>query len=73
MKRATIYLEDDLHRALKLKALEAEVTISELVNSAVKTSLHEDHEDLNEFENRESETTMSYHELLKELKDRGQI
>jgi hypothetical protein len=39
MKRSTIYLEEELLRALKLKALEADQTISFLVNDAIRDSL----------------------------------
>lgn len=38
-KRATIYLEPELHKALKFKAAESSKSISELVNEAVKESL----------------------------------
>jgi hypothetical protein len=42
VKRATIYFDADIHRALRLKAVETERPISELVNDAVKRSLAED-------------------------------
>ena len=41
-KRATIYFDPALHRALKLKAAEAERSVSELVNEAVQAALAED-------------------------------
>lgn len=73
MKRATIYLEEDLHRALKLKSVEADQSISRLVNDAIRTTLSEDLEDLSDVENRTKERTVSYEGFLKELKSRGQI
>ena len=73
MKRATIYLEEELHRALKLKSLEADQSISHLVNDAIRTTLAEDLEDLSDVEERQSEKTLSYEDFLKELKSRGQI
>jgi len=51
-KRATIYLDPLLHRALKLKALETSKSISALVNQAVKDSFAEDAEDISAFERR---------------------
>src|SRR5688572_30034244 len=51
-KRATIYVDPDLHRALKIKAAETERSISELVNDAIKASLAEDAEDLRAFAER---------------------
>ncbi len=73
MKRATIYLEEDLHLALKLKSVEADQSISRLVNDAIRTSLSEDLEDLSDVEKRAKEKTVSYEDFLKELKSRGQI
>ena len=51
MKRATIYLEEDLHRALKLKAVEADQSISHLVNDAIRITLAEDLSDLSDVNN----------------------
>ena len=41
-KRATIYFDPDLHRALRLKAAETDQSVSDLVNRAVKLTLAED-------------------------------
>ena len=73
MKRATVYFDEDIHKALRIKALEAEQSISCLVNEAVRTSLDEDLEDLTDIELRKREKTVSYETFLKELKSRGQI
>ncbi|HUL53937.1 MAG TPA: hypothetical protein VLT83_11070 [Opitutaceae bacterium] len=73
MKRATIYLQEDLHRALRIKAFEADKSVSDLVNHAVRVALAEDVEDLTDLEARRSEKPVSYHDFLKELKGRGQI
>ena len=72
-KRATIYLEPQVHRILKLKSLETEQSISELVNTAVLHELAEDHADLAAFEERLREPTVSYEEMLKDLKRHGKI
>jgi predicted HicB family RNase H-like nuclease len=45
-KRATVYFDANLHRALRLKAAETDTSISELVNTAVRKTLAEDAEDL---------------------------
>ena len=73
MKRATIYLEDDIHRALKLKSVEADKTISHLVNEAIRATLAEDLDDLADIKDRNKEKTISHEDFLKELKSRGQI
>ncbi|HEX9746760.1 MAG TPA: plasmid partition protein ParG [bacterium] len=72
-KRATIYLDEDIHRALKIKAAESSTSVSELVNSAVKNSLAEDAEDLDVFDKRSGEKLISYEEMVKKLKRDGQI
>lgn len=73
VKRATIYLEKVVHKALKIKALETSRSISDLVNSAVKEALAEDAEDLAAFENRANEPLLSYDEMVKRLKKDGRI
>lgn len=72
-RRATIYLESALHRALKLKAVETDSSISELVNEAVRNSLAEDLEDLAAFEERKDERTIPFEEVLKELRRDGRL
>jgi len=72
-KRATIYLDSDLHRALKVKAAETEYSVSELVNDAVKTALLEDSTDLDAFEERKGEPLFSFENVLKKLKKDGRI
>jgi len=72
-KRATIYLSNDLHKALKVKASVTNNTISNLVNNAVKLSLAEDAEDLAAFEQRKKEPAYDFEIVLKDLKKRGKI
>jgi hypothetical protein len=72
-KRATIYLEPEIHRALRLKAVEAERSMSDLVNDAVRRSLNEDTDDLKSFRDRAKEPTLSFEQLLKDLRKRGKL
>ena len=48
-KRATIYLDPIVHKALKLKAVETSRSVSDLVNQAVRQALAEDADDLAAF------------------------
>ena len=73
MKRATVYFDEDLHKALKIKAIESDTSLSEIVNRAVRHTLDEDLGDLLDIESRKNEGTVSYESFLKELKSRGQI
>jgi hypothetical protein len=72
-KRATVYLDPVLHKALKLKAVETSRSISDLVNAAVRVALAEDAEDLAAFDVRADEPLISYDEMVKRLKKNGRI
>ena len=72
-KRATIYFDPELHRALRLKAAETERSVSELVNEAVKLSLIEDAEDLSAFGERAGERELPLEDVVKDLRRRGKI
>ncbi len=72
-KRTTIYFDPSLHKALRMKAAETDQSVSDLVNIAVRRGLAEDAEDLAAFEERASEKSLSFEEVLKDLRRRGQI
>jgi hypothetical protein len=72
-KRATVYFEPALHKAIRLKAAHTNKSVSEIVNDAVRAALREDEEDLSAFEDRVAEPVISYEELLKDLKARGKL
>jgi hypothetical protein len=72
-KRATIYFDPNLHKALRLKAVETSRSVSELVNEAVREALSEDADDLLAFEDRADEALISYEEMIKRLKKDGRI
>jgi hypothetical protein len=72
-KRTTIYLDSDLHKALRLKAVSISSSVSELVNEAVRKSLAEDAEDLAAFNQGVKEPLLSYDEMVKRLKKDGRI
>jgi hypothetical protein len=72
-KRATVYFESDVHRALRLKAAALDRSISDMVNVAVKAALAEDAEDLATFSERKNEKSVSFDSFLQGLKKRGRI
>jgi hypothetical protein len=72
-KRATVYFDPALHRALRLKAAETDRSMSDLINEAVRLSLVEDAEDLIAFEERSGEPDLSFETVVKELKRSGKI
>jgi hypothetical protein len=40
--RATVLIDPDLHKALRIKAAQTDQTLSEIVNSAIRTTLADD-------------------------------
>jgi len=72
-KRATIYFDPDLHKALRLKAVETSRSVSDLVNEAVRETIAEDAEDLAAFDEMANEPLISYEKMVKRLKKDGRI
>jgi predicted transcriptional regulator len=72
-KRATVYLDSDLHRALRLKAAATDRSISEIVNEAVRRSLAEDAIDLAAIESRVAEAEADFAVVVKGMKRRGRL
>ncbi len=66
-KRATVYLDPALHKALRLQSVETSRSISELVNDAIRHELAEDSADLALFEKRKNEPTLNFEDFVKEL------
>ena len=72
-KRATVYFDPTIHRALRMKSAETSRSVSDIVNDAVREALAEDAEDLAAFEERASEPLITYEDMVKRLKADGRI
>lgn len=72
-KRATVYFDAAVHKALRLKAAETEQSMSDLVNTAVRNILAEDADDLAAFRDRAKEPVLAFEELLRDMKRRGKL
>lgn len=72
-KRATVYFDPDVHKALRLRAAANDRSISEMVNDAVRAVLAEDAADLETFDERAAEPTVSFETFVRDLKRRGRI
>ena len=72
-KRATVYLDPVLHKALRLQSVETSRSVSQLVNDAVRDELAEDASDLAAFEERSNEPTVEFEDFVKGLKRDGTI
>ena len=72
-KRATIYFDEPIHKALRLKAAETDQSISEIVNGAVHRILSEDADDLAAFRDRADEPTLAFEEFVDDMKRRGEL
>jgi len=72
-KRATVYFEAPIHRALRLKSAETDASVSDLVNAAVRHSLAEDADDLAAFRDRAKEPRLTFEAVVRDLKKRGKL
>jgi len=72
-KRATVYFETDVHRALRLKSAETDRSVSDLVNEAVRAQLAEDADDLEAFRRRKKEPAVRFEDFVRDMKRRGRL
>jgi hypothetical protein len=71
--RSTVYFEEDLYKALKIKAATTNRRVSALVNEAVRESLREDAIDLEAVRKRRKDPRRSFEAVLKDLKKKGRL
>ena len=72
-KRTTVYLDQELHQALRMKAAVTDRSMSDLINEMIRERLVEDAEDLKVFRDRADEPVISYESLLQELQTHGKL
>ena len=70
-KRATVYFDPEVHKALRLRAAASDQSISDMVNEAVRASLAEDAVDLSAFDKRKRERSVSFDSFVQGMKQRG--
>lgn len=71
--RSTVYLEPDLHKALRLKSAHSRRSMSDIVNEALRQTLQEDEADLAAVRSRAKERSLSYEGFLSKLKADGTL
>ena len=72
-KRATVYFDAEVHKALRLRAAANDQSISDMVNEAVRASLAEDAIDLAAFDKRKRERSVTFDSFVQDMKQRGAI
>ena len=72
-KRATVYFDPDIHKALKIKAAVTNTSISEFIDQAIKHEFADDEEDIRSLKERANEPTVSFEQVLRDLKSNGKI
>jgi hypothetical protein len=70
-KRATVRLDPKLHRALRKRAAEAERSIDDLIDDAVRDALAEDADDLAAVADRKDEPTRPFKSSTRSMTARG--
>ncbi len=73
MSKATLYLDDKIHKALRMKAAETSRSMSDLVNEALEASLLEDLEDLDVWRERRNDPRLGFESLIRQLKEDGAL
>ena len=68
-----VYFDPEVHRALRLRAAANDRSISDMVNDAVKASLSEDADDVDAFDLRRKERSISFESFVRGLKRRGRL
>jgi plasmid stability protein len=71
--RTSIYFDEAIHQALRMKAAVSGSSVSDLVNEAVKLSLAEDAEDFAALNARASEPSLSFESVVADLQLRGKL
>ena len=71
--RSTVYIEPELHQALRLKSAQSRRSMSDIVNEALRQALREDEQDLAAVRKRAREPAMSYEDFLAKLKVDGTL
>ena len=71
MSKATLYLDDRIHKALRMKAAETSRSMSELVNDALEASLLEDLEDIEVWHERRNDPRVGFESFVRQLKKDG--
>lgn len=66
--RATVYLNPKVYRAAKVKAAASDRSISDVVNQALLLMLREDAADAEAFEERATQPSRPFEDVLKALK-----
>ena len=72
-KRTTIYLNPKIHQAIKIKSAQTSVSVSELINHAIRISLKEDALDLEAIDRRKKEPVRALDDVIRDLKKDGLI
>ncbi|MDZ4700716.1 MAG: hypothetical protein SH809_13485 [Rhodothermales bacterium] len=73
MKRTIISFDPEVHAVLRLRSLQSNRSVSDLVDEAVRLMLAEDLEDVNAIADREEEPTIPLESLVQRLKELGKL
>lgn len=71
MSKATIYLDDAIHRALRMKSAETSRSMSELVNEALEANMLEDLDAIEGWRERRNDRRVGYEAFVRQLREDG--
>lgn len=76
VKKATVYVDQDLHKAARIHAAESDQSLSDVINEALASyfaDVQDDIDDINTIKNREKEPRVPMSKVLAKLKADGII
>jgi len=71
MSKATLYLDDRIHKALRMKSAETSRSMSDLVNEALEANLLEDLEDIEVWRERRNDPRVGFEDFVRQLEKDG--
>lgn len=71
--KATLYIDEKLYKAYKIKAAETDQSVSALVTDAMRARIEEDLDDIRTIRACAKDTTESYEDFLEGMKHDGLI
>lgn len=72
-RRTVVYLDAELYRALRRRSAESDLSISEMVNDAVRLAFSEDVGDLEALKSRAREGALDFKSVVRGLKRRQRL
>lgn len=72
-QRSTVYFDPEIYQTLENRAASTQVSVSELIDEAVRLLINEEQRDTNAISSNADKEEISFESILHDLKEDGQI